>query len=271
MMFWLALAVALLLVGFAAFIAIKFCIINPRKVKRMFEDGNVCVYGLRGRGKDMLMANIVYRRKKAYVANIDYKCSTAPFNAYKLEDISVPNDYRAFNGEETLKPYKYPYSDGTDVYFSDAGVHFPAQYCNELNKQYKGVTVFLALSRQVGACNMHLNVQSLNRAWDKLREQCDAYINCRSCNVFAKGKIVIQKVRIYEQYDSAAKCAIPFRLKRPLFNRQAKMMFDLEKQRYDQTYGRIRCLTLVYINKTNYDTRFFKTLLEGKYEENSKE
>lgn len=44
-----------------------------RNIKRMFEDGNVCVVGLRGRGKDMLFANIIARRRKEYISNTDYK------------------------------------------------------------------------------------------------------------------------------------------------------------------------------------------------------
>ena len=38
-----------------------------RLSKLYFESGNVCVDGLRGRGKDMLLANIIVRQKKPYM------------------------------------------------------------------------------------------------------------------------------------------------------------------------------------------------------------
>lgn len=43
-----------------------------RRIIRYFKRGNVSVCGLRGRGKDMLMANVVVRRRKPYVSNVDY-------------------------------------------------------------------------------------------------------------------------------------------------------------------------------------------------------
>lgn len=43
-----------------------------KKMMKHFEDGNVCVIGLRGRGKDMLQGNVIVRRKKPYISNTDY-------------------------------------------------------------------------------------------------------------------------------------------------------------------------------------------------------
>ena len=37
-------------------------------VIRLFKRGNVCVTGLRGTGKDLLMSNVVVRRKKPYIS-----------------------------------------------------------------------------------------------------------------------------------------------------------------------------------------------------------
>lgn len=45
---------------------------NFKKLIRLFEDGNVCVCGLRGRGKDLLMSNVAVRRGLDYISNIDY-------------------------------------------------------------------------------------------------------------------------------------------------------------------------------------------------------
>lgn len=151
-----------------------------KKIIRLFEDGNVCVTGLRGRGKDMLLANVTQRRQKPYVSNTDYGGVRYPF---------IPNDfncagntYKEFISGD-LYPYVFPFPDGTDIYIADAGVYFPAQYCNELNRDYGYFATFMALSRHLGKSNVHFNVQNLNRCWDKIREQSDIYIMCNKCVV----------------------------------------------------------------------------------------
>lgn len=229
-----------------------------RKIVKMFDKGNVCVTGLRGDGKDMLMSNVVVRRKKDYISNIDYG---GLYHKLDFKDIDCGhNTYKEFVSGK-LQYYKFPYPDGTDVYISDVGVYFPSQYCNELNRDYKYLPVYMALSRHLAAGNVHINVQNLNRAWDKLREQSDQYILCRFCFVFF-GKIVLQKVRIYELYDSCVMRVPPFRLSRPLLGGQRIDTWKQERDRYEQNYGVVKECLLLYINKSSYDTRIFKKLLE---------
>lgn len=229
-----------------------------RKIIKIFENGNVSVCGLRSRGKDMLMANVVVRRGIKYVSNIDYGSDFVPF-AY--EYIAQENTYDNFIKGD-IKPYEYPFPDGTDIYLSDAGVYFPSQYCNELNKKYPNLPVFMALSRHLGACNVHYNAQVLNRVWDKIREQSDQYIQCRRCIVI--GKLVIQTVRIYEKMQSALDSIPPFRVKAPLMaSREVKTSIELQKQMYYCTHGKITSMLLIYFNKSSYDTRHFKNLLKG--------
>ena len=43
-----------------------------QKIRKLFKKGSVCVTGLRGTGKDLLMSNVVVRNKKPYISNIDY-------------------------------------------------------------------------------------------------------------------------------------------------------------------------------------------------------
>ena len=81
---------------------------NFKHIVRLFEDGNVCVTGLRGSGKDLLTANVVVRRNKPYVSNMDYGGFYSPldFNKINLGE----NTYRNFiNGN--LNHYEYPYLD----------------------------------------------------------------------------------------------------------------------------------------------------------------
>lgn len=226
------------------------------KIIRLFEQGNVCVSGLRGTGKDMLMANVVVRRKLPYVSNVSYGGVHYPLD-FGLLDCGL-NTYRDFI-EGTIKPYIYPYDDGTDIYISDGGIYLPAQYCNEINKYYGHFATFMALSRHLGDCNVHFNVQNLNRMWDKVREQSDIYINCRWCVVICG--IVIQSVRIYELYDSAVKRVPPFRLPRPLLSPDRQFQWKIQKQNYEVSHGSIQSMLLVYRNKSTYNTRLFQEVL----------
>lgn len=231
-----------------------------RNIIKLFKNGNVCVTGLRGTGKDMLIANVVCRRNQLYISNVNYND--------KLHIEFVPNQFdcgkNSFDNFITGKLHKYvfPFPDGVDIYISDVGVYYPSQYCNELNKKYPYVPIFVALSRQLGDCNVHFNVQNLNRAWDKLREQSDIYISCKWCHVLF-GKLVIQRVIIYDLYDSCVRRVKPFSVRLPLLaSRELRMSYELERDRYEQNYGKVQSGLLIYFNRSNYDTRVFKSMLE---------
>lgn len=229
-----------------------------KKIIRMFEDGNVCVTGLRGKGKDMLMSNVVVRRKKPYVCNVDYKGKKSKYKPFYPLDYDTKNSYKDFV-DGKLKPYDFPHEDGTDIYISDAGVYFPSQYCSELNKLYGGLVSFMALSRHLGKCNVHINVQNLNRCWDKIREQSDMYISCNKCIVIFG--FVLQLVTIYEKYDSCVSRVPPFSMKRPLMNKDRQQQWEMAYNNYRCSYGKVERRILFYRNKSKYDTRIFKTML----------
>lgn len=229
-----------------------------RRIIKLFRAGNVCVCGLRGRGKDMLMANVVVRRKLPYVSNVDYGIDFIDFVPDRYD--CGGNTYENFLNNN-IQPYVYPHLDGTDIYLSDAGVYFPAQHCKELNKRYGYFATFQALTRQLGCCNFHINVQNLNRVWDKIREQSDIYIMCNWCRV-VMGRWVLQKVTVYEKYESAVDRVPPYRAPRIRLNADRKLNLAMEKQRYRVQHGDIKPMILFYRNKSSYDTRIFKTMLE---------
>lgn len=230
-----------------------------RKIKKMFRDGNVCVTGLRGRGKDMLIANVVQRRKIPYVSNVDYG---GLFHKFVPSDFDCGyNTYKNFI-TGNIKYYKFPFPDGTDVYLSDAGVYYPSQFCNELNKQFPYLATFMALSRHLGASNFHFNVQNLNRCWDKIREQSDQYILCLGCVVIFG--IVIQKVRVYDKYQSCVDRVKPFRVNLPLVGSgMTRYMVRLQRSSFEASHGEIKDHILIYRNKSNYNTRIFRDLMLG--------
>lgn len=233
-----------------------------KKIRKLFEEGNVCVVGLRRRGKDMLFANVVSRRKLPYISNTDYKASCSRFYPLELDKLDCgKNTYQNFI-EGNLNYYSFPYPDGTDVYIGDCGVYFPAQYCNELNKRYGYISTFMALSAQLGKCNVHVNCQNLNRIYDKLREQCDTYVTCNRC-IYLFG-FVIETVTIYDKYESCANRVEPFRMRLPLFaKKEMKNLLLIEKEKYRLQHGSIRRGTLFFFNRSKYNTRIFKEILEN--------
>lgn len=232
-----------------------------KSIIKMFRRGNVCVTGLRGRGKDLIIGNVIAREGKKYVSNVDYGVGYIPidFNALSCSRNTYDNFIRG-----NIIPYQYPYPEGVDIFISDAGIYFPAQYCNELNKKYQGLITYMALSRQISANNVHFNVQNLNRTWDKFREQSDTYIRCRHC--FYLGGLVIQFITVYDKYQSCVDRVKPCKVHVPLFNKEARVNAQIYRDKYYNTYGEVKNHILIYFNKSKHDTRYFKKLLRGKKE-----
>ncbi len=61
--------------------------------------------------------------------------------------------------------------------------------------------ILYALSSQVFDFNIHVNTQSLNRVWDKLREQADYYV--KALSTLKLGPFFITKFRVYDKYSAA--------------------------------------------------------------------
>lgn len=235
-----------------------------RKIVRLFNKHSVAVFGPKGTGKDMLTANVIARRKSQYyISNTDYKLKKKVYIPLDLPSFMIGNTYKNFISNKINK-YVYPYADNIDIYIADCGVYFPSQYCGELNKEYKEFPSFMALSRHLGEAYVHTNAQNFNRVWDKIREQSDRYINTRHC-VCLFGKIVIQQVRIYERYQSALDEIPPFRfIGSSLFKNKIERETELKaKQDHLNRYGKIKSRWLIYINKSKYNTRLFKEILEN--------
>lgn len=236
------------------------------KIKKLFETHSVCVCGMKGCGKDMLSANVAIRRRKPYVSNTYYGGGKASDGGmwfpFSYDALALGgNTYDDFI-HGTVKKYVYPYPDGTDFYIADVGVYFPSQYCNELNRKYAQLPLFMALSRHVGQAAVHWNCQNLSRCWDKIREMSDCFLRCEWCRVIF-GKIVIQKVTYYELYDPCLKRVPPFRLRKPLFNQNRLFQWRIQKANYLISHGIIKSYLLVYWNKADYNTRVFKEMLEN--------
>lgn len=253
-----------------------------KEIIKMFRMRNVCVCGLRGDGKDMLFGNVIARRKEPYISQFSY---TKDPNLHQVLDFGKldcgKNSWKdMITGY--IKYYKFPYIEGSDIYISDAGVYMPSQYCNELNKYMPYLPTYFALSRQVSHNNIHVNVQHLGRVWDKIREQSDIYIRCRFCTTFIGKKpiksdnkvvkiltyipshIIIQKVTLYDKYQSAADRVEPCKIRVPMMaKREVKQNAAMYVDKFRNTYGSISNHWLIYWNKSTYDTHYFKKLFLG--------
>lgn len=236
-----------------------------KSIIKMFKSGNVCVTGLRGTGKDLLMGNVIARRKEEYISNLDYGKGYIQLN---LTDYDIKNKYSNFISGQVNK-WVSPYQE-KDIYISDCGVYFPSQYCNKLNNEYEGFVYYQALSRQISRNNVHINVQNLNRCWDKIREQSDLYIRCRKCLYIPYINIVLQWVTIYEKYETCLNRMQVPKVTLPLFaDQQTRMHARIYLDQFRNTHGKIKNKFLIYHNKSKHDTFYFEKLLKGV--ENEKE
>lgn len=232
-------------------------------IKKTFEVGNVCVTGLRGRGKDVLFGNVIARRYKPYISNLNYGY------AYIKEDLSKldcgGNTWRDFV-EGTVKPYDYPFPEGADHYISDGGVYLNATYHKDIDKFYKGFVNFMSLSRHIADCNFHCNVQNINRLFDKAREQCDIFISCQWCKFI--GPFVILRVIVYDRLDACERRVKPPKIRVRGFNKDRKQQARMHLDKFQEQNGSVKAYTLMFQNRSCHDTRYFKTLLGVTYEKN---
>lgn len=231
-----------------------------RRIIKLFERGSVSVFGQRGTGKDVLFGNVIARRKKPYTSNLYYGGTFTPLDLNLLN--MSGNTYRQLISGKPI-PFDYPENQKcNDIYISDVGAYLPSQFCNELNRDYKGLPLFFALSRQIAHLNVHTNTQFLGRPWDKLREQSDIYVNTRKCIFF--GKLVFMKVRLYEKYESALATVPPFRMRRPILgNSTSRMLYETHRDSYINTHGEIKQFWIVFPNRSNHDTYYFEKFFKG--------
>ena len=229
-------------------------------IRKYFKRGSVCVTGQRGTGKDMIMANVAARRKEPYVSNIDYAADGSEFHQLNIQDLCMNGMTYKDLLEGKIRKFRYAYPEGADIYISDIGIYFPSQYCNELNKHFASVPMFLALSRQIANCNVHLNTQNLGRAWDKFREQSDIYIMCDRCIVLFNGRLVLQSIILYDRADSCQARVRPCRVRKGR-GKEAKAQVEIYRDNFYNQHGKVERKWLLYRNRSKYDTRYFKKLL----------
>lgn len=231
-------------------------------IVKLYDRHSVACCGMKRSGKDMLTANVICRRKLPYSSNIDYTHDDRYFPLdFKIFDLK--NTWRDFM-YGTIHKYVLPLPERCDIYISDAGVYMPSQYCNELNKEFPYISTFMALTGHLNDAKVHYNTQNYSRVYDKVREMCDVYIYSEWCKVLF-GKLVIQSVIVYDKAESCQNRVKPPRIRsRGLVkSKEAEMQRDIYLDNHENLHGLCKRRFLVYLNKSKYDTRHFKKLLEG--------
>ena len=167
----------------------------------MFKIGNVIVFGKKRKGKDLIFNCVINSRKKNCYSNIMFNPKYCTLK--NILDFDIKNTYEDFLNYDIKKIHRkeLPFDDSCDFYISDGGIYLPSQYNNALNKRYSSLPILYALSSQVFDFNIHVNTQSLNRVWDKLREQADYYV--KALSTLKLGPFFITKFRVYDKYSAA--------------------------------------------------------------------
>lgn len=228
---------------------------NAKFLVDKFRAGNVIVFGQKGKGKDLIFQKVIAkRRKEKYFSNMDYGYS---FNYIDLADLALgKNTYENFIEGCVEVIDKNEEMEGADIYVSDAGIYLPSQYHYLLDKKYKSLPIFYALSRHLYDNNVHVNVQALNRVWDKLREQADSYFKAlKTVKVFG---LLFTKIRYYETYQVANENRAPMR--RRFLNKYSKALSD----EYEAYNGLVFDMWIVQLKRNvKYDTRYFHRVVFG--------
>lgn len=227
---------------------------NARFIVDRFRAGNVIVFGQKGKGKDLIFQKVIAKRKERYFSNMDYGYN---YNYLSLIDLALGrNTYENFIEGVVEVIEKNEHLEGADIYISDAGIYLPAQYHYLLDKKYKSLPIFYALSRHLYNNNVHVNTQALNRVWDKLREQADSYF--KALRTVKIGGLLFTKVRYFETYETASENRSPMR--RRFLNKYSKALSD-EYSAYNGLVFDMWICQLV--SKVKYDTRYFHSVLFG--------
>lgn len=219
-----------------------------------FENFNTCVFGLRGKGKDIIFNKGINARNVPCYATIPYNkelCIEA-----QLEQFSVaPNTFESIVNDD-IKIIPKTLKENTDLYISDAGNLLPAQNSAQLVKKYPGFPAFYSLSRHLYNMNIHYNTQYLNRVWNLLREQTGRWI--KAVKTTKIGPFLITSFIIYDREASAASEMQPF--KTSIFNKEAKAL----KMDFEAKHGNIQAYKIIQLTKNIfYDSRYFHYKLFG--------
>ena len=231
------------------------------KVVIIISCGNIIVAGKKGKGKDLFFNYVINARKSECKSNIQFNpkyCKKTSLDYLTLKDGTGKQIQYSDFLKGSFTPITKSIEERKDYYISDGGVFLPSQFQAELCKQYPSLPVTYALSRHLGAMNIHANTQNLNRLWDKLREQADGYFIARK--TINLGFAFLQKVTYYDDYNRALQNLRPFHTRRFLSTKENRALAE----NYRAQNGLIMDLWIFqWKRKIKYDTREFHKEIYG--------
>lgn len=221
-----------------------------------FSNDNVIVFGLKGKGKDLINNKVINSRNVPCYANIPYNRELCIVKS--IQDFSVsPNTYENILNDD-VKQIKKINKENTDFYISDGGIFLPSQYSNNLIKKYPSLPIYYALSRHLTNSNIHINSQYLGRVWDKLREHAGYYIKaCKTINLFG---FLITRFIVYDRYDSAMSQLEPYNVTGLFTHSESRA----NKEDFEAKHGHIKKYYIIqHKSKVYYQSRYFHTAFYG--------
>lgn len=283
---------------------------SSNKLVKSTNFTNLLVFGYRRKGKDLTIAHIVYKRyaKRYYKICKHHSLKTeeqrrAYFDVYPnylslydygygaklvtLKDFELlntltntPVTYDEFIQGVPIHAIKRPEFEGLDFILGEAHLSLPNTEHNQLDKYYKWLPIFIALSGHLYNMNIIINSQEFARSWVKLRNQQDYYLKAiktfpnnkswlgRNARYFPFiNKNIYTKVRLFEEVQSAENNVLPF--KAPTIVTEATKSVYLTsgqatKEQFTATNGVIRDLWLCTPRKwLEYDDRVFHEFVFG--------
>ena len=244
-------------------IAVLFIIdlVNKNELYTLSKQGNLIVFGKKRKGKDLIFNAIINKNKNKVYSNIQFnkdKC-----DILELHDTNLNLTYKEFIEDkiEKINVEDIKFESFRDYFLSDGGIYLPSQEQGTLCKEYKSLPILYALSSQVFKMNIHVNTQSLNRVWDKLREQADTYI--KALKTIKIGSFFITKYRLYDKYQSAENDlrVYPTHL---FTSKESKA----QEENYYAMHGLIKeCFIIQHKNNIKYDTNAFRKIIINEKEE----
>ncbi len=262
MVFIITIIIFVLLLIFSIIWARKF-LDGKKLLIDTFNNGNVIVFGTKGKGKDLIFNKVINVRAVNCYSNIQFNkeyCTVKSIKEFSVE----PNTYINLL-EDNVKIIPKTLKEETDFYISDGGIFLPSQYSNNLCKQYPSLPIYYALSRHLTNSNIHINSQYLGRVWDKLREHADRYIKADgTIKIFG---FLITKFTYYEKYDSAMSQINPYKPTGLFKSNESRA----EEEKHMATYGTIKNGYIIqHKNKAVYDSRYFHLKIYGRVSPSSK-
>lgn len=229
---------------------IKWSVINPWIIKKMFQELSVTITGKRGSGKDTLMSWASY--KKNHNSNVLLHDNT---NIINLHELVIPGLTREslVNGTFEKIPMDKFKKFEEITFISDAGIYFPSYDDSKLKKDYPELAITYAIWRHLYNAPLHFNVQNYERLWKVLREQVEDTLMTLGCD-WNLPFFVLINVRYYESPRDCIEQKKP--IKHHLFHRN-----DFAEVEESQRFIIKEYKLLLPKCRIGHDSRYFKKLI----------